>query len=74
MILGPRVEVSGHGLVLEGFVHGDASITPRLSIAPSIGYRHAYVEANQEGGEGEAAGTFDFSGLAARVALKFALN
>ena len=74
VILGPRIDVSGNGLLLEGFVQGDASIGPRLSIAPSIGYRYASIEANEDGGEGEGVGTFDFSGLAARVALRFALD
>jgi hypothetical protein len=74
VILGPRPEISGNGLCLEGFVQGEARVGRRFAILPALGYRRAKIEGTQRGSEGEADGTFDFSGLSARVALKVAFD
>ena len=74
VILGDRVEVSGDGPYLEGYAQADARLGPRWALVPAVGYRHARIEAEQRGSEGQSNGTFDFSGLVSRVALKFFLN
>jgi hypothetical protein len=74
VILGRRPEISGNGLYLEGFVQGETRVGRRLAIVPALGYRRARIEGTQRGSEGEADGTFDFSGLTARVALKLAFD
>jgi hypothetical protein len=74
VILGSRVEISGNGPYLEGFLQGEARLARNFAIVPSIGYRRARIEGTQRGSEGEADGTFDFSGLTARLALKIALD
>jgi hypothetical protein len=69
-ILGPRVQVSGHGPCLEAFVQKRFAVVDGVAVVPSVGYRRARIDGTLEGSEGKADGTFDYSGLALRVALR----
>jgi hypothetical protein len=68
-ILGPRLEVSGDGPCLEGFVQGEFAVQGGVALVPSVGYRRARIDGKLKGSSGEADETFDYSGFAVRVAL-----
>ena len=72
-ILGPRVDVTGTGACFEGFLEGSVALGGKFSLIPSVGYRWSEIDGEVEGSEGSGAGTFDFSGMAAHLGLRFAL-
>jgi hypothetical protein len=67
------LEASGSTFCYEGFVEGDVPLGGNFSLVPSLGYRGAKIEADFTAPEGSMTKTIDFSGMAARVGLRFAL-
>ena len=65
--------VSGSTFCYEGFAQGDVPLGGKFSLIPSIGYRVAKIDGEMSDSVNSDAKTFDFSGMAARVGLRFAL-
>jgi hypothetical protein len=66
-------EVSGSTFCYEGFAVGDVPLGGKLSLVPSIGYRVAKIDGKMSDSVTSSDKTFDFSGMAAQVGLRFAL-
>ena len=66
-------EVSGSTFCYEGFALGDVLLGGKLSLVPSIGYRVAKIDGEMKDSVTSSAKTFDFSGMAAQIGLRFAL-
>ena len=66
--------VSGSAFSYEGFVEGDMPLGGKFALVPSLGYRSAKIDAETTGTVVTTlAQTIDFSGMAARLGLRFAL-
>jgi hypothetical protein len=71
VIYGPRADLSGTTPCFEGFLEGNIAFHDRFAFVPVIGYRWAKIDAEAEGSEGAATETIDFSGIAARLGLRY---
>jgi len=65
--------VSGSAFCYEGFAEGDVPLGGKFSLVPSIGYRVAKIDGDMSDSVTSDAKTFDFSGMAAHIGLRFAL-
>jgi hypothetical protein len=66
--------VAGTTFCWEGFVEGDVPLGGNFSLVPSVGYRAAKVETSADGTTATSIDqTIDYSGMAARLGLRFAL-